>query len=74
MPFTLREVDSTKNMAWFYSLEVHRDLLGRTVPARCWGRIGTAGKIRLDKHAGECEALAALRALQILKMRKGYGS
>ncbi|MFC4170478.1 WGR domain-containing protein [Microvirga sp. GCM10011540] len=56
--------DPAKNMARFYSLEVERDLLGRVVLVRRWGRIGTTGKTRLDEHRGEGEALAALQALQ----------
>jgi predicted DNA-binding WGR domain protein len=56
----------------FYSLEVERDLLGRLILVRRWGRIGTTGKIRLDEYGGEREALAALQALHIAKKRNGY--
>src|SRR5688572_8574800 len=68
----LRRIDPAKNMARFYSLEVERDLLGRVVLVRRWGRIGNAGKTRLDEHVGEGEAMAALQALQSAKRRKGY--
>ena len=68
----LRRIDPAKNMARFYSLEVERDLLGRVVLVRRWGRIGSAGKTRLDEHAGEGEALAALASLQASKRRRGY--
>ncbi len=68
----LRRIDLAKNMARFYSLEVERDLLGRVVLVRHWGRIGSAGKTRLDEHRGEGEAFAALQALQTVKRRKGY--
>ncbi|WP_457089023.1 WGR domain-containing protein [Microvirga sp. P5_D2] len=71
-PVTLRKVDPTKNVARFYSLEVERDLLGRAVLVRRWGRIGTAGRIRLDEHAGKCEAGKALEALARVKRRRGY--
>jgi predicted DNA-binding WGR domain protein len=56
-------------MARFYALEVERDLFGRVVLVRRWGRLGTAGKIRLDEHKREGEAMAAL---QTAKRRKGY--
>jgi predicted DNA-binding WGR domain protein len=59
-------------MARFYSLEVERDLFGRVVLVRRWGRIGSAGKTRLDEHRGKGEALAALQKLQNAKTRKGY--
>ncbi|MBL0407527.1 WGR domain-containing protein [Microvirga aerilata] len=68
----LRRINPVKNMARFYSLEVGRDLLGRVVLVRRWGRIGSAGKTRLDEHVGEGEAMAALQALQSAKKRKGY--
>src|SRR5918998_2029298 len=71
-PVTLRRIDPAKNMAKFYSLGVERDLFGRVVLVRSWGRIGTAGKIRLDEHRGEGEAQAALQALHTAKRRKGY--
>jgi predicted DNA-binding WGR domain protein len=71
-PVTLRRVDPAKNMARFYSLGVERDLFGRVVLVRHWGRIGTAGKIRLDEHKGEGEAQAALQTLHAAKRRKGY--
>ncbi len=73
-PVTLRRIDPAKNMARFYSLEVERDLLGRVVLVRRWGRIGSAGKIRLDEHRGEGEALAAHQDLKSAKTRKGYRS
>ena len=71
-PIIMRRIDAAKNMARFYSLEVERDLLGRVVLVRRWGRIGSTGKTRLDEHVGEGEAFAALQALQVAKGRKGY--
>jgi predicted DNA-binding WGR domain protein len=61
-------------MARFYSLEVGRDLFGRVVLVRTWGRLGTAGRTRLDEHEGEGEALAALAVMQRAKQRRGYRS
>ncbi len=69
---TLRRIEPAKNMARFYALEVEQDLFGRHVLVRRWGRIGTAGKTRLDEHTGEGEAWAALQKLLAAKMRKGY--
>jgi predicted DNA-binding WGR domain protein len=73
-PVTLCRVDPSRNMARFYSLEVERDLFGRVVLVRRWGRLGTAGRTRLDEHKGEGEALAALVAMQKAKQRRGYRS
>ncbi len=71
-PIILHRIDPAKNMARFYALEVERDLFGRHVLVRRWGRIGTAGKIRLDEHRGEGEALDALQQLHAAKRCKGY--
>ena len=68
----MRRVDPTRNMARFYSLDVERDLFGRVVLVRRWGRIGTAGKVRLDEYPEEGRAFAALAALERQKVRRGY--
>ena len=65
-------MDSARNMRRFYNLDVERDLFDRVVLVRRWGRIGTAGRVRLDEFPGEGEALAAMRALQARKIRRGY--
>jgi predicted DNA-binding WGR domain protein len=65
-------VDPLRNMARFYSLDVERDLFGRVVLVRRWGRIGTAGKVRLDEYSEEGRALAAMEAMKARKMRRGY--
>jgi predicted DNA-binding WGR domain protein len=56
----------------FYSMAVERDLFGYVILVRRWGRLGSAGKTRLDEHRGESEAMAALQALQSAKRKKGY--
>jgi predicted DNA-binding WGR domain protein len=68
----LRRIDPTRNMARFYSMDVERDLFGRVVLVRRWGRIGTAGRTRLDEHPNEGRALAALAAIERQKRRRGY--
>ena len=49
-PVTLHKIEPAKNMARFYALEVEQDLFGCHVLVRRWGRIGTAGKIRLKSQ------------------------
>ena len=66
-PVTLRKIDPAKNMARFYALEVERNLFGRVVLARGWGRIGTAGKIRLDEHTGEGDMAFEERRVTVFK-------
>jgi len=59
-------------VACFYALLIERDLFGRTVLVRCWGRIGGRGRERVEEHANETEAAAALEKLAAAKRRRGY--
>ena len=68
----LQRIDPARKMARFYSMDVERDLFGRVVLVRRWGRIGTAGRIRLDEHPDEGRALAALLTIEARKRRRGY--
>ncbi len=68
----MRRFDPARNMAMFYSLDVERDLFWRVVLVRRWGRIGTAGKVRLDEYPAETAALTAMQSLQACKIRRGY--
>ena len=75
LPFTatsLQRIDPARHMARFYSLEVEQDLFGRVVVVRRWGRIGTAGRTRMDEHPDEGRAVAALVKLEASKQRRGY--
>ncbi len=71
-PAVLRRVDPARNMRRFYSLDVERDLFGKVVLVRRWGRIGTAGKVRLDEYPEEGRAVAAMEALRARKIQRGY--
>ena len=59
-------------MARFYALRIERDLFGRTVLVRCWGRIGGRGRERTDEHASEGTAAEAMAKLVTAKRRRGY--
>jgi predicted DNA-binding WGR domain protein len=75
LPFpatSLRRIGRAQNAARFYSMDVERDLFGRVVLVRRWGRLGTFGKVRLDEHPDEGRALAALMAIEARKKRRGY--
>ncbi len=51
---------------------MERDLFGKVVLVRRWGRIGQAGKVRLDEFGTEGEARAAMHRLELRKVRRGY--
>jgi predicted DNA-binding WGR domain protein len=68
----LRRLEPGRNVARFYALMIERDLFGRTVLVRHWGRIGGRGRERTDEHASEGEAAVALEKLAASKRRRGY--
>jgi predicted DNA-binding WGR domain protein len=68
----LRRVDADTNVHRFYALMVERDLFGRVVLVRRWGRIGTRGRERSEEHRSETEAAAAMEKLAAAKRQRGY--
>ena len=68
----LRRFEPEQNVARFYALMIERDLFGRIVLVRHWGRIGSRGRERLDEHASEGEAAEAMGKLAAAKRRRGY--
>jgi predicted DNA-binding WGR domain protein len=70
----LRRIDSARNMARYYAVEVSVDLFGCTLLERRWGRIGRAGEGQhlITEHVSEEAAAQALEALARAKTRRGY--
>ena len=68
----LRRIEPEQNVARFYALMIERDLFGRIVLVRHWGRIGSRGRERLEEHASEFEAAEAMGRLAADKRRRGY--
>jgi predicted DNA-binding WGR domain protein len=68
----LRRFEPEQNVARFYALMIERDLFGRIVLVRQWGRIGSRGRERLDEHANEIAAAEAMIKLAAAKRRRGY--
>jgi predicted DNA-binding WGR domain protein len=52
----LHRIDPDQGVARFYSLMIERDLFGRVVLVRNWGRIGANGRELVEEFAGEIEA------------------
>ncbi len=67
----LHRRDPEQGVARFYSLMIERDLFGRVVLVRSWGRIGTNGRELVEEFAGEIEAGQALEAVAQAKRRRG---
>jgi predicted DNA-binding WGR domain protein len=70
---TIRRRDPARHMARFYSLAVQADLLAGWSLVREWGRIGWAGRVRVDPHAELAIAETAAQQLETQKRRRGYG-
>jgi predicted DNA-binding WGR domain protein len=71
-PVCLTRFDPTRNMARFYRLDMQPDLFGGWSLVREWGRIGRAGRVRLESCATLTEAQAALERQRRVKQRRGY--
>ena len=56
----------------YYRMELSSDLFGRVVLLRQWGRIGTAGRRRLDPYPDPGAALNVLARIAGAKRRRGY--
>ncbi len=65
----LHRRDSEQGVARFYSLMIERDLFGRVVLVRCWGRIGTNGRELVEEFACEIETAQAIHAVAQAKSR-----
>src|SRR5271155_3093058 len=68
----LERVDRTKNMARYYVLSVEPTLFAESSLLRRWGRIGGAGRTRIDLHASPPLAQIALKTWLERKRRPGY--
>ena len=56
----------------FYLLRTLPTLFGDCVLLREWGRIGSPGRVRRDRHRTEGDAINALTRLARQKHRRGY--
>lgn len=71
-PIILHRVESARNMARFYRLQMQPTLFGGVTVMREWGRIGQAGSCRHDQYETAEAARVALDALRHAKLRRGY--
>ncbi len=60
------------NQHRFYLLQTLSTLLGDWVFLRGWGRIGSPGRVRRDRHGTEDQAMSALIKLAFCKCQQGY--
>lgn len=59
-------------MRRYYLLDVQPDLFGAWVVVREWGRIGQAGRYRLDRYSTAAQAEEQMHLQQSTKRGRGY--
>ena len=69
---TLHHIDLTRNMSRFYRLDLQPDLFGAWGVIREWGRIGQAGRVRIDPYPTAKQAEDRLHRQQAVKQGRGY--
>lgn len=68
----LHRTDIARNMRRFYTATLQPTLFGGVSVMRCWGRIGTSGRIMVQTFDDDAEARCAFDRLVGAKRRKGY--
>jgi predicted DNA-binding WGR domain protein len=71
---SLRRIRPEKNEWRYYRLEVWPDLFGRALLVRHFGRIGTAGRRKLEPFSDAGAAVNMLGRLLRAKLRRGYAA
>ena len=68
----LERRDPAANLARFYVLSLEETLFGDTALVREWGRLGSAGRRRLDLYEARAQAREALESWLSRKLLRGY--
>ena len=68
----LERIDRPRNMARFYVISIEPTLFEDLALVRRWGRIGTAGRQRIDLHPSRPVAQVELEKWLARKRRRGY--
>ncbi|MCE8001037.1 MAG: WGR domain-containing protein [Rhodobiaceae bacterium] len=62
----------SQNMARFYGITLQPTLFGEVAVVRCWGRIGTRGRVMSVTYSDAKRASDACNELERHKRRRGY--
>jgi predicted DNA-binding WGR domain protein len=68
----MQRIEPEHNMRRFYHLSIQQNLFGEVSLMRNWGRIGSAGQVKIQTFAGEDDAHARFTQLFRAKCRRGY--
>jgi predicted DNA-binding WGR domain protein len=69
---SLERRDPVRNVFRFYHLSIQPNLFGEWSLIRTWGRIGQPGGMKIDLHATEHAAQAAMERKAWQERRRGY--
>ncbi|MGV2068857.1 WGR domain-containing protein [Agrobacterium sp. 22-226-1] len=70
----IERIDTARNMARFYALQISLSLFGDACLTRRWGRIGTTGQVMVHHFEREEEAVRLFLDLTRQKRARGYRS
>lgn len=68
----LIKINTTKNIARYYELDVQQNLFGGFSVIRNWGRIGAKGQVKIELHDDETMAKYSYKKLRTIKLKRGY--
>lgn len=68
----VERIDTGRNMARYYAMDVSPTLFGETCLTRVWGRIGRSGQVKTHHFEREEEAVALFLHLLRQKRARGY--
>jgi predicted DNA-binding WGR domain protein len=71
-PICLKRHNPARRMHRYYCLTVAPNLFGEWSLIRTWGRIGKPSQTKIDLHATEQAAQAAMERKERQKRRRGY--
>jgi predicted DNA-binding WGR domain protein len=71
-PLYLERIDPNRNMARFYVISVQPTLFGELSLIRNWGRIGAAGRSKIETFPDMEGLTRATMRLERRKRRRGY--
>ncbi|WP_112907693.1 WGR domain-containing protein [Rhizobium leguminosarum] len=67
-----QRIDTSRNMARYYSLSIQQTLFGEMAVVRTWGRIGKAGGEMTELFGTERDAISRFLELARQKRKRGY--
>jgi predicted DNA-binding WGR domain protein len=68
----LQQHEAAKHQPRFYLLSVQPNLFGGWALRRAWGRVGSPGQVKIDRHASQEEAESARGKRVREQQRRGY--